>query len=76
MPRSGKLSASKPVTKCWTPGDDRKLRNMLEIGKTADGIAVDLKRARLAAPCAIATSLQKNSEGARLVELGLKAKAR
>jgi hypothetical protein len=47
MPRSGKLSVSKPATKCWTPGDDRKLRNMLEIGKTADGIAVDLKRA----PC-------------------------
>jgi hypothetical protein len=42
MPRSGKLSVSKPATKCWTPGDDRKLRNMLEIGKTADGIAVDL----------------------------------
>jgi hypothetical protein len=48
MLRSGNLSGSKPAARRWTPGDDDKLCDMLDIGKTADEIAVDLNSPHLA----------------------------
>jgi len=76
MPRSGEMSGSKPAAKRWTPGDDDKLRAMLDIGKTADEIAVDLNRTHLAIYARLQRLYRKIAREARLVELGLKAKGK
>jgi hypothetical protein len=39
---------SRPPARPWTSDEEHKLRNMLDAGKTADEIAVELKRTRLA----------------------------
>jgi hypothetical protein len=39
---------SRPPARPWTSDEENKLRNMLDAGKTADEIAVELKRTRLA----------------------------
>jgi hypothetical protein len=38
---------SRPPARPWTSDEENKLRNMLDAGKTADEIAVELKRTRL-----------------------------
>jgi predicted transcriptional regulator len=42
------MSASKPVARPWSSGEENKLRDMLDAGKTADEIAIELDRTRLA----------------------------
>jgi hypothetical protein len=42
------MSAPKPAARPWTPGEENKLRDMLDAGKAADEIAVELDRTRLA----------------------------
>ena len=42
------MSASKPVARPWSSGEENKLHDMLDAGKTADEIAVELDRTRLA----------------------------
>jgi hypothetical protein len=42
------MSASKPAVRHWASGEENKLRDMLHAGKTADEIAIELDRSRLA----------------------------
>jgi hypothetical protein len=42
------LRASKPAARAWTSGEEIKFRDMLDAGKAADEIAVELNRTRLA----------------------------
>jgi predicted transcriptional regulator len=42
------MRASKPAARPWTSGEENKLRDMLDAGKAADEIAVELDRTRLA----------------------------
>jgi predicted transcriptional regulator len=42
------MSASKPAARPWTSGEENKLRDLLDAGKTADEIAIELDRTRLA----------------------------
>jgi predicted transcriptional regulator len=42
------MSASKPAARPWSSGEENKLRDMLDAGKQADEIAVELDRTRLA----------------------------
>ena len=74
MVRPGKMSGSKPAARRWTSGEDDKLRNMLDVGKTADEIAVELDRTHLAIYARLQRLYRKRAREARLVQLGLKAK--
>jgi hypothetical protein len=42
------MSAPKPAARPWTSGEEIKLRDMLDAGKAADQIAIELNRTRLA----------------------------
>jgi hypothetical protein len=42
------MRASKPGVRPWTSGKENKLRDMLDAGKAAEDIAVELNRTRLA----------------------------
>jgi hypothetical protein len=68
MPRSGKMSGSKPAARRWTSGEDDELRNMLDVGKTADEIAVVLDRTHLAIYARLQRLYRKRARKARLVE--------
>jgi hypothetical protein len=74
MPRLGKRSGSKPAAKRWTSAEDDKLGSMLDVGKTADEIAVELNRSHLAIYGRLQRLYRKGAREARLVELGLKVK--
>jgi hypothetical protein len=41
------MSALKPAARPWTSGEENKLRDLLDAGKTADEIAIELKRTRI-----------------------------
>jgi hypothetical protein len=43
-----KMRASKSAARPWTSGEEIKFRDMLDAGKAADEIAVELNRTRLA----------------------------
>jgi DNA-binding NarL/FixJ family response regulator len=42
------MSALKPAARPWTSVEENKLRDMLDAGKAANEIAVELNRSRLA----------------------------
>ena len=42
------MSAPKPAARPWTSREENKLRDMLDAGKAANEIAVELNRSRLA----------------------------
>jgi len=53
----------------WTPADDDKLRDMQDVGKTAEEIAVDLNRTHLAIYARLQRLYRiKRARKARLVE--------
>ena len=70
------MSASKPVARFWTSQEESKFRAMLEAGKTASEIAVELNRTRLAIYARLQQLDRKRARVARLLENRLKAEAK
>jgi C4-dicarboxylate-specific signal transduction histidine kinase len=62
------MSSAKPAARRWTSGEDDELRNMLDVGKTADEIAVVLERTHLAIYARLQRLYRKRARKARLVE--------
>jgi hypothetical protein len=71
-PRQDELS--KPPARRWTSSEDDKLRDMLDVGRTADKIAVELNRTHPAIYSRLQRLYRKRAWEARLVEFGLKLK--
>jgi hypothetical protein len=67
---------SKPEAKRWTSSEDDKLFDMMDVGRTADEIAVDLNRTYPAIYSRLQRLYGKRAREARLAELGLKAKGK
>jgi IS30 family transposase len=65
---------SKPPARRWTSIEDDKLRDMMDVGRTAEEIAVELNRTYPAIYSRLQRLYRKRAREARLVELGLKAK--
>jgi IS30 family transposase len=65
---------SKPRARRWTSSDDDKLRDMLDVGRSADEIAVELNRTHTAIYSRLQRLYRKRAREARLVELRLKVK--
>jgi IS30 family transposase len=67
---------SKPPARRWTSSEDDKLRDMMDVGRTAEEIAVELNRTYPAIYSRLQRLYRKRAREARLVELGLKAKGK
>jgi hypothetical protein len=73
LPRQNERSKP-PAARRWTFSEDDKMRDMMDIGRTADEIAVELNRTYPAIYSRLQRLYRKRAREARLVELGLKAK--
>jgi C4-dicarboxylate-specific signal transduction histidine kinase len=71
---SGKMSGPKHAARRWTPGDDDKLRDMLDVGKTAEEIAVEIDRTHFAIYARLQRLYRRRTRKVRLVEARAKGK--
>jgi IS30 family transposase len=65
---------STPPARQWTSSEDDRLREMMDVGKTADEIAVELNRTHTAVYSRLQRLYRKRAREARLVELRPKVK--
>jgi hypothetical protein len=67
---------SNPPARRWTSNEDDKLRDMLDARRPVEEIVVELNRTLLAIYARLQRLYRKGAREARLVELGLKVKAK
>jgi DNA-binding NarL/FixJ family response regulator len=71
------MTGPKPVGRRWTPAEEKQLQDMLDAGKTADEIAVEIKRTRRAIHARLQRLYRKRAPSpAAVSKPGLKAKAK
>jgi hypothetical protein len=75
LPLHAENGWSKLPARRWTSGEDDKLRNMLDAGKAADEVAVELNRTPFAIYGRLQRLYRKRAREARLTELGRKENA-
>jgi IS30 family transposase len=73
-PQKPPQKRSRPPARRWTSSEDDKLRDMLDVGRTADEIAVEVNRTHSAIYSRLQRLYRKGAREARVVELGLKVK--